>query len=119
MSMPRKRDSLPPIREIAEALRNGYDLDGLCEQCGVEPGTLANRLSYAGYATSGHPLRKTGPRQPLTAGGSGSYITGNAGGGDYLGLPIDPVLHRRLVRRVFTGLDWSTSPASGPTWRYV
>jgi hypothetical protein len=119
MSRPPNRDSLPPIREIAETLRNGWDFDDLCERHDISASTLANRLSYAGYATSGHALRKTGPRQPLTTGGSGSYVTGHAGGGDYLGLPIEPVLHRRLVRRVFTGLDWSTSPASGPMWRYA
>lgn len=110
------KTELPPIREIAEALRNGYDFNELCAQYGGPPGWLASRLSYAGYSVDGQP-RKTEAPQGVLAGAEGNCITGN-GGGDYLGLPIDPVLHRRN-RREFVGLDWSTSPATGPQWRYV
>lgn len=106
---------LPPIREIAERLRNGEDFERFCEWYDVTPSMMANRLHYAGYSISGGPLHdRQGWVGPLTT-AVGNCITGN-GGGDYKGLPIEPVLHSRRVRRVFVGLDWSTSPASGPRW---
>lgn len=104
---------LPPIREVAEGLRDGDRFATVCRWYDVSEETLTNRLSYAGYGVDGEALNK-GSR-PVAAGAEGNCVTGN-GGGDYKGLPIEPVLHSRRVRRVFIGLDWSTSPASGPRW---
>lgn len=111
------RDSmLPPIREIAEGLRNGDELATVCQWYDIAEKTLTNRLSYAGYGSDGHPSDRAAVRRPVAAGAEGNCVTGN-GGGDYKGLPIVPVLHnRRAVRKVFVGLDWTTSPASGPLW---
>lgn len=113
------RGELPPIRDVAAALHDGATIDDLCTIYGVEPKTLANRLSYAGYGTDGHPIRVQVQRDPLRRGGEGSYVSGGVGGGDYDGLPVVAVLHTRRERRVFVGLDWSTSPASGPRWVWV
>lgn len=115
--MSARKSELPPIRNIAEDLREGADFDALCRQYDVTTGTLTNRLSYAGYGTDGHPKHAEAARHPLVAGVEGNAMTG-IGGGDYTGLPLEAVLHTGR-RRVFTGLDWSTSPASGPTWREV
>jgi hypothetical protein len=110
-----RRSELPPIRDIAEDLRDGADYTELCTRYNVAAGTLANRLAYAGYAVTGHPSRSE-VRPSLAGGGEGNCITGN-GGGDYTGLPTEAVLHASSRRRrVFVGLDWSTSPASGPMW---
>jgi hypothetical protein len=107
---------LPPIREVAENLRDGADFDDLCERYVVSASTLRNRLSYAGYGADGQPQHSDGPRAPLIA--EGNYVSGGTGGGDYRGLPTEPVLHNRH-RREFLGLDWSASRASGPLWREV
>lgn len=106
---------LPPIREVAEGLQNGDVFATVCQWYDISEKTLTNRLSYAGYGVDGEPLHKAGPRPSVLASAEGNCVTGN-GGGDYKGLPIEPVLHSRRVRRVFIGLDWTTSPASGPRW---
>ena len=106
---------LPPIREIAAGLRGGDEFGVVCQWYDITKEALINRLSYAGYADDGEPLHKPGDRRPFMGGAEGNCTTGN-GGGDYKGLPIEPVLHSRRVRRVFIGLDWTTSPASGPLW---
>lgn len=107
---------LPPIREIAAGLRNGDEFATVCQWYDINKEALSNRLSYAGYSNDGEPLHPVGDRRPIMAGAEGNCTTGN-GGGDYKGLPIEPVLHnRRAVRRIFIGLDWTTSPASGPLW---
>ena len=62
------------------------------------------------------PLDSEAPLQSLGSVAEGNCVTGG-GGGEYQGLPTDPVLTRSRPRRVFLGLDWSTSPASGPLWR--
>lgn len=112
-----RKSELPPIRDIARDLRDGATLDTLCHRYNVEPRTLANRLAYAGYGTDGHPKHAEARPGESLAGAVGNCVTGN-GGGDYTGLPLTPILHTRR-RREFLGLDWSTSPVSGPTWREV
>ena len=114
---PPSRDQLPPIREVAEDLRDGADFDDLCDRYDVSAGTLRNRLSYAGYRVDGQPQHSDGgPRAPLIA--EGNYVSGGVGGGDYRGLPTEPVPHTRH-RREFLGLDWAASRAVGPLWRDV
>jgi hypothetical protein len=113
--------NLPSVRDVAEWLRSGeLEFNDVCAEYGVSASTLASRLSAAGYDLTGHPRRivNSGAPEPLTQGDAPVYIAGGVGGGDYLGLPLSPVPHIRR-RREFIGLDWSTSPATGPLWRYV
>lgn len=118
MSSRGNKSELPPIRQIAEELRGGADFEQFCEYYGVTESTLRSRLSYAGYGGDGHPRRLETPWEPLDKNAYGNYISGGVGGGDYRGLPQQPVLHTRK-RREFVGLDWSASPATGPHWRWV
>lgn len=113
------QSQLPPMRDVAEKLREGYDFDDLCTIYDVSGHTLTSRLNIAGYGITGHPLRTEARRTPLSASvGEGNYVSGGVGGGDYEGLPTETVPHARRRRR-YLGLDWSTSPASGPLWEHV
>jgi hypothetical protein len=110
---------LPPLRDVAEDLRDGADFDDICTMYEIAASTLSTRLRNAGYGVSGKPLRAEAAREQLAGGrGEGNYISGGVGGGDYEGLPITTVPHTRR-RREFLGLDWSVRPATGPQWRYV
>lgn len=114
--MTAKKGTLPRIREIAEDLQDGADFAELCERYDVSGRLLTGRLSYAGYGTDGRPLTVEKRTEPLDAAAYGEYVDGGVGGGDQEGLPLEPVPHTRRARRRFLGLDWSTSPASGPRW---
>jgi hypothetical protein len=108
------------MRDIAEDLREGADFEGLCTTYDISGHTLTQRLNHAGYGISGQPLRveaRPSATSPLIV-AEGNYVCGGVGGGDYQGLPIDPVPHIRR-RKQFLGLDWSTSPATGPLWEWV
>lgn len=109
---------LPPIREVAQRLRDGDEFHDLCTEYAVTARTLSSRLSYAGYGITGKPLGKE-DRRPLDQAAYPVYVTGGPGGGDYTGLPVNGVAYARSPKRRFLGLDWSTSPASGPRWEYV
>jgi len=110
--------TLPPIRDVAEDLREGADYEAICAKYQVSGRTLANRLSYAGYGPDGRPTRVQAQANPLDPRVYGAYVDGGVGGGDYQGLPTETVPHTRK-RREFLGLDWSTAPATGPLWRWV
>lgn len=109
---------LPPMREVAQRLRDGDEFQDLCSEYAVSARTLSSRLSYAGYGISGMPLGKE-DRQPLDQRVYPTYVCGGPGGGDYLGLPISGITYNPPPRKRFLGLDWSTSPASGPRWEYI
>lgn len=110
---------LPPLRDVAEMLRDGVLFDEVCTMYDTSAHTLTSRLNNAGYGNSGHPLRVEARTTGVLQQGEGPAIyTGGVGGGDYLGLPLEVVPHTRR-RKQFLGLDWSTSPATGPLWKYV
>lgn len=110
---------LPPLRDVAESLRDGLPFEDICTMYGVVPHTLTNRLYNAGYGQSGHPLRVEARKYgSLDSDQYPVYVAGGVGGGDYLGLPYEKVPYTRKHKE-FLGLDWSTSPASGPIWRWV
>lgn len=113
------KSGLPPIRDIAEQLRDGYNFDDLCDAYDVKPSTLQSRLSIAGYGISGHTLRSESLQgRTVLTNPEGSYVAGGVWGGDYQGLPLEAVPHARR-KKIFLGLDWSTSPATGPLWGWA
>lgn len=110
---------LPPLRDVAESLRDGLPFDDICRMYDTTPHTLTSRLNNAGYGITGYALRvEARTSGVLDQADYPSYVAGGVGGGDYLGLPLEVVPHTRR-RKQFLGLDWSTSPASGPLWRWV
>lgn len=109
--------NLPPIRDLAETLRDGLPFDELAKMYDVSPSTLIQRLNVAGYGQTGYSLQVEARKSNPLGESQGSCITGG-GGGDYKVLPTYVVPHARR-RKQFIGLDWTTSPASGPIWRWV
>lgn len=109
---------LPPLRDIAETLRESkLAFEDVALMYGVPPTTLSSRLYNAGYGQSGHPLRVEARTSGVLEQVGPVFVTGGIGGGDYQGLPLRVVPHTRR-RKIFIGLDWSTSPATGPIWRW-
>ena len=96
------------MRDIAKQLRHGEVFDVICFVHDVSAGTLRKWLSYAGYGVDGEPLQSEMPRQPLVSVAEGNCVTG--GGGDYQGLPTEPVLschaHVGMPHTDFCQLTW-------------
>ncbi|HEY2086283.1 MAG TPA: hypothetical protein VGH54_09690 [Mycobacterium sp.] len=97
--------TLPPITDLAARIRDGYNVDAICQDHGVARATLQNRFTSAGYVLeTGEPRKADKPeREPLPAGhiGAGGQ---HVGGGDYQGLPTAPVRYRGHKQQI--GIDW-------------